>query len=453
MYTRNFVVLIMNMYYYNKRLALTCISILLLNSAKAQQTDQLQLSLPQVWEKVIANNKTLKMQDLKVLGTVENLKDAKAERLPEISAEGEYARVSNLPIYENGLFHAPKQFEVVHTSYSFGGSAYFNVYNGNKTNIKIAEEKKENELAMEQRNLSTAELKLRATAYYLDLQRSKIFKALLLKDITAQEKQLEEVKQLLKNGVVLKSDVLRITLKLSRQKMALVQLNNDIAIANQKLDILTGLPDATVVDPTEDEQAELPGLKPYTDYLAEAYQHSFANKISEKETELRKLELKSVKANTSLKLGLFANYKYTYPQILLYPYDIALYGLGFYGVKASFDISSLYHNTHKTRAAELKYQQQEVEHADTQDKTRQEVNEAFLRYQESLTRIDVAKDNINQATENLRIVNNTYFNQLSLVTDLLDADTQLLQTRFDYAAARIAAHLQYYQLQKAIGNL
>lgn len=411
------------------------------------------MSLNQIWEKVAANNKTIQMQDLRVKVTVEGIKDAKAERLPEISAEGEYARVSNVPIYENGLFHTPSQFEVVHTSYKFGGSAYLNLYNGSKTNIKIAEEKKENEIAIEQRNLTTSEMKLRATAYFLDLQRSNIFKALLLKDISDQEKQLEEIKQLLKNGVVLKSDVLRVTLKLSRQKMALVQLNNDLAIANQKLNILTGLPDETVIQPAEDLKTDLPVLKPYTTYLSDAMAHSFAYKISEKETELRKLEVKNVKANVSFKLGLFANYAYSYPQILLYPYSIAVYGLGMTGIKASFPISSFYHNTHKTRAAELKYQQQEVEHSYTEDKIRQEVNEVYLRYKESLTRIDVAKENISQATENLRIVNNTYFNQLALVTDLLDADTQLLQTRFDYAAARIAAQLQFYQLQKAIGNL
>jgi outer membrane protein len=441
------------MCYSNKKLTLICLSIFLLNSAYAQQTDIMPLSLAQVWAKVVANNKTLKMQDLKVAGAVENIKDAKAERLPEIEAEGEYARVTNMPVYTNGVFHTHDQFEVVHTTYTVGGDAYFNLYNGNKSNIKIAEEKKEHELALEQRNLSTAELKLRATAYYLDLQRTKIFKALLLKDIADQEKQLQEINQLLKNGVVLKSDVLRITLKLSRQKMALVQLKNDIAIASQKLDILTGLPDETLVDPIEDDTASLPALKAYPDYLTEAMQHSFSYKISEKETELRNLELKNVKANTSFKLGLFGQYKYSYPQIQFYPYNIALYGLGLYGIKASYSISSLYHNTHKARAAELRYQQQEVEHSDTEDRVRQEVNEAFLRYREALTRIDVAKENISQATENLRIVNNTYFNQLSLITDLLDADTQLLQTRFDFTAARIAAKLQYYQLQKAIGNL
>ncbi|WP_367868325.1 TolC family protein [Pedobacter sp. WC2423] len=442
------------MYYINKKIVLLLFSIFLFNRLKAQEiTTPISMSLNQIWEKVTANNKTIQMQDLRVSVTAEGIKDAKAERLPEISAEGEYARVSNVPIYENGLFHTPDQFEVVHTSYKFGGSAYLNLYNGSKTNIRIAEEKKENEIAIEQRNLTTSEMKLRAAAYFLDLQRSHIFKALLLKDISDQEKQLAEIKQLLNNGVVLKSDVLRVTLKLSRQKMALVQLNNDLAIANQKLNILTGYPDDTVIQPVEDIKTDLPVLKPYNIYLSDAMAHSFAYKISQKETELRKLEVKNVKANVSFKLGLFANYAYSYPQILLYPYSIAVYGLGMTGIKASFPISSFYHNTHKARAAELKYQQQEAEHSDTADKIRQEVNEAYLRYQESLTRIDVAKENISQATENLRIVNNTYFNQLALVTDLLDADTQLLQTRFDYAAARIAAQLQFYQLQKAIGNL
>lgn len=441
------------MYLNNKNKYLLCLSMFLLNTVKAQQNDHLMLTLNQVWEKAEVNNRTVQMQDFKIRRTIEGIKDAQAERLPEISAEGEYAKVSNMPVYENGLFHSPSQFEVVHTSYSFGADAYLNLYHGGKANLKIAEQKKENEIAQEQKKLTVSEVKLRATAYYLDLQRSKIFKVLLLKDISDQQKQLEEIRQLLKNGVVLKSDLLRVTLKLSRQKMALVQLNNDMAIANQKLNILMGLADEVVVETTDAEQDQLPVLQAYSSYLTEAMQHSFAYKISEKETELRKLELKDVKANVSFKLGLFANYAYSYPQIFIYPYSVAVYGLGMAGVKASFPISAFYHNTHKTRAAALQFQQQEVAHLDTEDKIRQEVNEAFLRYRESLTRIDVAKENITQATENLRIVNNTYFNQLSLVTDLLDADTQLLQTRFDLASAKIAAQLQYYQLQKAIGNL
>ncbi|WP_214226275.1 TolC family protein [Pedobacter sp. B4-66] len=441
------------MYPFKKHYALISLSVLISSTTLAQQEPLAShLSLTEVWNKAETNSKTIRMQNLKLSESEEAIKDAKAERLPDIEAEGEYARVSNMPIYDNGLFHTPSQFEVVHTAYSFGGNAYLNLYNGNKTNLKIKEEKEKRSLSAEQLNLTTAEIKLKSAAYYLDLQRSKVFKELLLKNISDQERQLQEIKQLLKNGVILKSDVLRAELKLSRQKMSLIQIDNDISIANQKLSILIGEEDDFKIAPDSLANTSL-AVKTYPEYLDEAISHSYELKISERETELNKLELKKVKANVSFKVGLFANYAYSYPQIQFYPYSIATYGLGLSGIKASFPISSFYHNKHKTKAAEIAFQRREVEHEATTDKVRQEVNEVYLRYKEAITRIDVAKQNIKQATENLRIVNNTYFNQLSLLTDLLDADTQLLQTRFDLAASQIAAQLQYFQLQKAIGKL
>ena len=410
------------------------------------------VNLREVWAKAVENNKSIRMQTLKVGGADEAVKDAKAARLPDIEAEGEYAKVSNLPIYTNGLFHAHSEFEVVHTTYNFGGNAYLNLYNGNKTNLKIEAEKDRKNIAVVQKDLTVSEIKLQATAYYLDLQRSIIFKKLLLRDIADQEKQLSEIRQLLKNGVVLKSDVLRAELKLSRQKMSLIQLDNDLEIANQHLNILVGNNDEVQNKPDSNIKFE-PALKSYQEYLTEAATNSYEFKISEQETELSKLNVKNVKSNTAFKVGLFANYAYSYPQIQFYPYSIALYGLGLSGIKASFPISSFYHNKHKLQAARIKYQQQEIAHLETSDKVRQEVKEAYLRYTESVKRIEVARENIKQASENLRIVNNTYFNQLSLLTDLLDADTQLLQTRFDLAAAQIAAQLQFYKLQQVTGNL
>jgi outer membrane protein len=442
--------------YYPKKLCFLLLLALTFHLASAQKKDTVKtvsLTIAQVWEQASVYNKTIQMQQLRVQSSVENIKDAKADRLPDVTAEAEYARVSNLPIYENGLFNAHSNFPVLHTFYRVGGDASFNLYNGNKTNIKISEEETAHQIAIEQKNLTTAQIKLRAAAFYLDLQRSIIFRNLLLRDIADQEKQLEQIRQLQKNGVVLKSDVLRAELQLSRQRLSLVQINNDIMIANQKLDIMIGQPDDTNVTPLSAPSSDSLSIKSYNQYLADAMSHSFQYKISERETELRELQLRDVKANVSPRVSLFANYAYAYPQIQFYPYAGALYGLGMTGIRASFPITSFYHNFHKTKAAELEYKRQEIEHSDTQDAIKQQVKEAYLRYTEALNRIDVAKTNIAQASENLRILNNTYFNQLSLVTDLLDADTQLLQTRFDLAAAQIAAQLQYYRLQEAIGNL
>ncbi|SHM94126.1 TolC family protein [Chitinophaga sp. CF418] len=416
-------------------------------------TKPLHLSIERIWEQAELNNKRIEMSRLRVESSEEALKDAKAERLPEINAAGAYARVTNMPVYEDGLFHTPQQFPVLHNYYKVGGEAYFNIYNGNKTNLEIKKEATEHVIAEQQKNLTVSEVKFNAAVCYLDLARSCRFKELIAKDIAEQEKQLAHIRELQKNGVVLKSDVLRAELKLSRQQMGMVQINNDIAISSQKLAIMIGADEHMLIEPDSlfTDQETIPGT--YEEYLTAATDHAYEFKISEGETALKELSLKQVKANVSPKVGLFAEYAWAYPQIQFYPYAAAMYGLGMYGVKASFPISSFYHNKHKEKVAQLQLERQEVEHKETGDEVRQQVNEAFLRYKEALTRIDVAETNVKQATENLRIVNNTYFNQLSLVTDLLDADTQMLQTRFDLVSANIAARVRYYQLQKVIGNL
>jgi outer membrane protein len=191
----------------------------------------------------------------------------------------------------------------------------------------------------------------------------------------------------------------------------------------------------------------------YNEYLSVAMNKSFPYRISAQQTELKKLELKNVKANVSLKIGLYGNFYYANPQIFLYPYNPHLYSLGIAGLRASFPLSAIYLNKHKEKIAELELKDQEIEHSDTEDNVRKQVKEAYLRYKEAIIGVDVAKVNVEQAKENFRIVNNTYFNQTSLVTDLLDANVQLLQTRFDLATAQMAAQLQYYQLQNIIGNL
>jgi outer membrane protein TolC len=251
---------------------------------------------------------------------------------------------------------------------------------------------------------------------------------------------------------VLKSDVLRVELELSKRKMALVTIENDILIATQKLNIIIGEPDERIIRPA-DISSPWDESTTYEQYLAAALQHSFAYHISEQQTALSKIHLKQVKANVSPKFGMYGDFYYANPQIFLYPYNPYWYSLGVAGLKASFPISELYHNVHKVRAAKLELEKEEEAHKDTEDKVRQQVKEAFLRYKEALEQIKVSEANVAQAEENARIVKNTYFNQTSLITDLLDADVQVLQTRFELAAARIVARNKYYLLQNTIGVL
>lgn len=422
--------------------------------AHAQQNATLDLTITQVWKLADSNNKKIQLQGLNMQATGAHVKVSKAERLPEIAAEGNYAHVFPLPIYENGLFHTPSQFEVVPTYYKAGADAYLNLYNGGKTNNEIAASKVENELSKVRLNQSRQEVHYTSAVYFYDVYRNLSYKVLLEQDIREREKQLAEINHLYKNGTILKSDVLRAELRLSKQQMLLTEIENSIKIAKQRLNILIGRPDDAPLNPQiPASENDALVLKQIDDYFNDARSSSYKLQISEKEQQLSKLQLKQVKANMLPKLGFFAEYAFAYPQIQFYPYALSLYSNGMAGLKLKIPISSWYTNQHRVKEAEIRLRQREVEDEDVKDNIRQEVQENYIRFKESLQRINLAEENIKQASESYRIVQNTYFNQLALLTDLLDAETQLLQSKFELTTARVNAKIQYYQLQKAVGNL
>ncbi|KPE51238.1 TolC family protein [Chryseobacterium indologenes] len=414
--------------------------------------DTVRLSLKEAWLKAEDNSRHIRIRNIETEIADAELKDAKRERLPEIEIKGSAEKASNIPIYENGLFSRPTQHEVIHTLYRAGADFYLNIYKGNKLNLKIKEEGTLQKIKEIRKDQAVSDIHYKTATLYLELQKTMIFRDLVTQDIADQKAQLKEIKSLYKNGVVLKSDLLRVELELSRREMALITIKNDILIATQKLNIILGLPDEQTIIPEAPFNQWEENIT-YEEYVKRALKHSFDYHISEQQAELSMLKLKQVKANVNPKVGLYGEFYYANPQIFLYPYNPYWYSLGIVGIKASFSLSSLYHNPQKVKAARLEFEKEEEAHKDTEDKIRQQVKEAYLRYEEALEQIKVAEANVVQAKENARIIKNTYFSQTSLVTDLLDADIQLLQTKFELEAAKITAQNNYYSLQNIIGTL
>lgn len=441
---------------FNKILILTVLSFacsILRGQSSFQKNDTLSLSLSQVWQKAEEFSRAITIRKEAVNISQEEVRDAQTERLPELGISGSVEKATNIPIYENGLFSKPQQHEVIHTLYRVGSDLKLNIYNGGKLNLEIEREKTLHQLSLIQKDKIISQIHLTAAALYLELQKSFIFRNLMIEDIADQEKQLAQIKAFHKNGVVLKSDVLRVELSLSKRKMTLVQIQNDILIATQKINILIGEPDDRIVQPDSLPDPKKNPLASYEEVLLNTLHHSFPYHISEQQTRLSEIHLKQVQANVRPRLTLYGDFYYANPQIFLYPYNPYWYSLGIGGLKASFPLSSFYHNKHKERSARLEVLKEEEAHKDVADQIRQQVNEAYLRYTEALLQIEVAKTDVAQAEENARIIKNSYFNQAALITDLLDADVLVLQARFDLAAAKITAQNKYYTLQNIIGVL
>jgi outer membrane protein len=83
----------------------------------------------------------------------------------------------------------------------------------------------------------------------------------------------------------------------------------------------------------------------------------------------------------------------------------------------------------------------------------EEANALHIKYSESLHRISVAESSIEQASANYKIVSAKYFNQLALLTDLLDADNLYLESKYNLIRSQTDALAFYYRLLYTSGRL
>lgn len=430
-----------------------------LSSAIAQNQevvkDSIPISLEKVWVKAAAYSKEIKIHHLHTASGAEAVKNAKSKQLPEIGFNANYGKLANIPIFNNGILNKSDFIPLEdHSIYGATLDAYFDIYNGHKLKTNIQKEAVKQELSqyIEEETIETIHYQVAES--YLKLQLYLQFEKLVKQNIYQNSERLKLIQKLYNGGVVLKSDVLRAQLQLSKQKTALTAICNNEQLAMQELNIFMGEPDEQLLKPIDSIGfIDSHKLLSYDEYINEAINKSPLQKIAKQKVALSKLNVEGLKADKLPRIGLFGDYNYSYPQIKLYPYENAPYLLGVVGVKLSYNISSIYHEFHKEEEAKIMYEEQKLAQENIQDNLRKDINKSYKRYQEDQEKIEELELNIKQAKENYRILNHTYFNQLSLITDLLDADTQLLQAQFELISAKISEQLHYYQLQKNTGNL
>ena len=68
-------------------------------------------------------------------------------------------------------------------------------------------------------------------------------------------------------------------------------------------------------------------------------------------------------------------------------------------------------------------------------------------------KIALAQKNIEQSQVNYKIVSTKYFNQLALLTDLLEADNIYLQSKYKLIEAQTSLLNYYYQILYTTGKI
>jgi len=422
----------------------------------AQPTQKVQpLSLEEIWKVAETNNRELKLSDLNHQQSKIEILEAKDRLLPELSLVGDVKLNSKFLIYDNGLFSSPQNVPVKGYGYGVGYNLNVNLYNGGKDKRNIDMKKEEEMRKQYEVDLQKHSVKYNAALAYFDLYKFLHFYNFLHAEIEAEKKQLRLIESLHRNGTVLKSDVLRTSVKLSQLELSLSDVTKKIEIAKQRLNILMGRENDTELAIKYQDIIELNAIKDgdYNDYIDIAFNKSPAYKMAGSDIKWSELNVKQVKATLLPKVSLYSNYNYNYPQISFYPYSNDLWGFGQTGIKLQYAIDNLYKSKH-TIARALVVASQSKEKAEMKkDEISFQVKEVYLQQQQALESVETAAKNIIKTSETVRVIRSSYLNQESLLTDLLEAENALLEAKFNLTTAQANAKVAHIKLLAIVGIL
>ena len=244
---------------------------------------------------------------------------------------------------------------------------------------------------------------------------------------------------------------MRSELQLTNDQLACREADDNIAIVSQQLDVLLGLDETFLLQPDTALLYTAVSLESYDAYVQQAYLNypelqiaRYNTKLAENDIFLSKADyLPSLSVRVANTLARPLNT--TMEDVFSNNWNIAL--------SLSYNLSSLYQNKHKIHEVKQIVNIQKNKEEQIRQDIRINVKSAWIRHHEALDRVQALILSVRQAEENYRIVNNRYLNQLSILTDLLDASSVRLEAELQLTNARTEAIYSYYQLMHACGNL
>ncbi|MGY0036792.1 TolC family protein [Pedobacter sp. NJ-S-72] len=298
-----------------------CISFLFLSSSSLGQSidhKPLVITLNEAWGRASAYNKEVAAQRITVKQESEQLNDAKVKRLPSVQLGTSYSRFTSMTAFEDGLSKS-KNIHITPDQVNLGADASMELYNGHQINNGIKEKEQTKILSVVQQSQQLADIKLKVASAYYSVQRNEQFKNLLLANLKEEQKRQMQMKILFKNGVVLRSDLLRAELQISRQNMKLIEVNNTILLVGNELKLLLGL------SPEQEIQLSDLIVKPLLSsdqnlatLISGAQNNAYEIKIAAQKEHIALFRQKQVQAAFLPKIELLASYGYNYPDNLFY---------------------------------------------------------------------------------------------------------------------------------------
>ena len=376
----------------------------------------------------------------------ENLKAAKTQRLPDISASLSGSYWGNGKLWDRDFSNATK-IDMPHWGNNFALEAQQVVYAGGAISSSIELAELEKQLAEMDWQKNRQDIRFLLVGHYLNLYKLHNQIEVLHKNLELTDQLIANMQARLEEGTALENDITRYELQRETLRLQLAKVEDACKIANHQLVITLHLPEGTVVQPdTTLNDSQIQTLSE-ANWQELAAQNNLNLQQAETGIKINRQWVKMERSERLPKISLVAAEHLDGPITIEVPVLDNNFNYWYVGVGVKYNISSLFKNNRKLKAARLNVRKAQETYELAQEQTNHAVQESYVNFLTSFTDLRTQQKSVELADQNYSVTSNRYQNDLALLTDMLDASNMKLSADLGLVNARINVIYNYYKMK------
>jgi outer membrane protein TolC len=268
-------------------------------------------------------------------------------------------------------------------------------------------------------------------------------------NVKLAENRLKNILTMQRQGMVTENDVLRTRLTLSDLQLTIRKIDNKIAILHNEMNMVLGLPaDATFLP--DSAILQLPtSSNNVTSFIDSGNTRNHELKIAANKVRVAETNLKLLGSDRYPSISLYAGSALQRPFLYNIPSIDIYYNIWQAGIGIRYNISSIYQSPRKIKAGKILLEESQQYQLLQEQNVAVETRVRYIKFKEAEDELVTSQNDLQSAEENYRIVEKKYFNQLALLTDLIDATNTKIDAETKVTNAQINKIYAYLLLLKA----
>ena len=427
-----------------KRLiGLLCVAVLCSRSICAQTR---QIGIEELFSLADEQSKSIRTFRTGAEAAMESLEAAKSQRLPNLSVSLSASYLGDGKIWNRDFSNAMK-IDMPHFGNNFALEAEQVVYAGGAISSGIKQAEIGKLLADLDLRKNVQDIRFLLVGYYLNIYKLDNQIRVLRKNMELTEEVISNMQARRDQGTALKTDITRYELQREQLNLQLSRVGDARKIACHRLSTVLHLPEGTVIEP------DTALLLRQIDALTEEEWQNMAtgNNIvlqqSAANIRLCEQKFKQERSERLPHIAIVAADHLDGPITIEVPTLDNNFNYWYVGVGVKYNISSLFKNNKKLKAARINVRRAEESHQLAQEKVENDVQEGYVNFLTAYTDLRTQENSVRLADENYRVTDNRYRNEMALLTDMLDAGSAKLSADLSLVDARINILYCYYKMK------